>query len=419
MRTPAPPRLLAFFALLSLVFTAACGGEVETGPVVQPTLPLPPPDLAMLVVPLPVADAAALPQPEATQDPAPDTAAAPDTGLSPSDALARALYDRTGLSIDIRVVPRSADALTAFCGADGEPPTVAWLDGLSFGLSQLRQCGDPLLRVARQPDNPLNAADIAPDESARAIATARVALPTAVPTLEPTTDPDADPDAAPTAAPTETPTETPAATETPTETPDAEVAPDTDAPDADAPDAAAPSTGMEGVLLVSARLGNTALSVVRGRTFCRLGLGDFYSELLPTLLLSEAGVSISEADAIVDYPDVPALVEALAAGDCAMSGLSLSTWDALSADQQQGVRVAAATDVDLPYGVLVVPLDVELGVRLALDATLQEMAADPNSAALLRPLLGQDALIAVEAGDFDALADFLQRTGLDFITLGQ
>jgi hypothetical protein len=57
-------------------------------------------------------------------------------------------------------------------------------------------------------------------------------------------------------------------------------------------------------------------------------------------------------------------------------------------------------------------------VRLTLTETLLALAQDSQQAVTLRALLGQTALEKAEPDDFDALADFMAATGLDFAQLG-
>lgn len=66
------------------------------------------------------------------------------------EALERALHEQTGLSVDIQIVERSADALNTLCNlAATDLPTIAWLDGLTYLVAAARECGQPSLQISR------------------------------------------------------------------------------------------------------------------------------------------------------------------------------------------------------------------------------------------------------------------------------
>ena len=138
--------------------------------------------------------------------------------------------------------------------------------------------------------------------------------------------------------------------------------------------------------------------------------------LLPSLVLQTRAIDLERAAAEVrDYANPGALLRAVANGTCAAAGVSRADYDALA--PLNGVTVIAET-VDMPYGVLMVPLEVGLGVRLALAEHLPALAAHPRAGRALHLLLGQAALVPIEPGDLAELDAFMQSTGLDFAQLG-
>jgi hypothetical protein len=81
-------------------------------------------------------------------------------------------------------------------------------------------------------------------------------------------------------------------------------------------------TGASGQIIINRSLGSTELSAIEGRTFCRLGSDDFYSWLLPLLVLKTEGIDLlTETEAVVDYEDIPALITAVSEGECDAAGI--------------------------------------------------------------------------------------------------
>jgi ABC-type phosphate/phosphonate transport system substrate-binding protein len=119
---------------------------------------------------------------------------------------------------------------------------------------------------------------------------------------------------------------------------------------------------------------------------------------------------------VADYADVPDLLDAVANGDCDAAGVLPA--DVADADSATRAKLDTVTEsVPIPYGVMVYPPNTPLGLRLALDDGFVSVA-DGSAARPLKDLLGQDALVRVEAGDFDDLIVFISQSGLDFSQLG-
>ncbi len=181
------------------------------------------------------------------------------------------------------------------------------------------------------------------------------------------------------------------------------------------------TTGAAGHIVVSRQLGTTQLNSLRGRTFCRLGNDDFYSWLVPVLVLSSNNIEVTGFfGAIVDYDSRDDLLAAVASGDCAGTGISVAAYDALVEAENEVVddlRIAD-TSIEFPYRVMVVPFEVPLSIRIALESAWLELSEDEDQADVVRIFLGQDALLAVEPGDFEAFDTFMAETGLNFAQLG-
>ena len=171
-------------------------------------------------------------------------------------------------------------------------------------------------------------------------------------------------------------------------------------------------TGETVRIIVNGESEATDVSGLAGQTFCRLGYDDFYTWLVPTLMLRTGG--IAEMPDAVDQPDIEALIQAVADGDCDAAGLSAVDFDEFAGDAESDVRVLNRT-VTIPYAILMIPPTLPLDARMALIDALAAMAESDD----LATLLDQDGLARVEQGDLDDLDAFLNSTGVDFAQLGE
>jgi acyl carrier protein len=344
------------------------------------------------------------------------------------DRVAAEMFDRTGIYFEVVTVPGYARALTEVCASGSGIVSIAWLDGLTYRAGVERNCGMPALEMAVS-DAPrqefeLLAIPAAPDEPVgddeEAEATPEV-------TPETTPDPEETPEAdGEVEAPDEAVDDEPADDENGDEEAavddeangedenEVEATPEVTPEPEDEP--AALRVGARGVIIADASLGSSSLGVVQGRTLCRRGVDDFYSWFLPALILEQNGIDpVRAPEAIVDYADTRSLVGAVARGDCALAGLSEDAWRAL--EPVDGATVIQTT-VPFPYGVLLYPLEIELGVRLSLNENLIALAEDEDAGRALRLLLGQDALVPTPTDELTLLNSFLSATGRNFQQLG-
>jgi ABC-type phosphate/phosphonate transport system substrate-binding protein len=166
-------------------------------------------------------------------------------------------------------------------------------------------------------------------------------------------------------------------------------------------------------------LGSQNLDVLRGRTFCRLGYDDFYSWLVPTLYMESVSIDPQrDLVAVVDYSNIITLVRAVADGECTATGISQDTYDTLNAthpDLLEEVRVASVA-IAFPYPILMYPVNLDLGVRLALNDVFMELGAELDSPFMW--LLGHDALVVFEPESVVTFSAFMASTGLDLSQLG-
>lgn len=289
------------------------------------------------------------------------------------DAVLVALEDeimrRSNIRIDVQVVERHADALRALCRVN-DIPVAAWLDGMTAAAAMAQNCGTPYLQVARE-------VVLVDDEAA-------------APTAEPT--------------PESIATEAITATVEAVATDEVVTLPENGL------------TGQSGAIIVNRELGTNDLAVVVDRVYCRVGVTDFYSWLLPTLMFNTVGVDLTAGEVmIVEYDDTGALIEAVESGECAAAGVPQSAVDAGLPDNVQ----VAQTSVSFPFSVLIYPPQLDSNTRESVNDALLAIASDPQAASLLTPLLGQSALLPTSGDDFSVVNDFIASTGLDLAQLGQ
>ncbi|MAS36168.1 MAG: hypothetical protein CL610_19335 [Anaerolineaceae bacterium] len=177
--------------------------------------------------------------------------------------------------------------------------------------------------------------------------------------------------------------------------------------------------GDAGLIIASEDAAFSGVEALDGRTFCRLALDDYYSWLVPSLMMRANGVDpVNDLESVVDYDSRNALIEAVINGDCDATGISAQDFEALR-DAQQDALASIAETPPLPYAVLLYPLSLPLGERIRLEDALLVMENDTDASAALRPLLGQDSLSVVDDDAFEDVADFLADTGLDFAQLSR
>lgn len=181
-------------------------------------------------------------------------------------------------------------------------------------------------------------------------------------------------------------------------------------------------TGEAASIIVNADANISTLSSLRGKTFCRISYDDFYTWFAPSLILKASGLNpLSDVGSFNDQTDIPAVVKAVAAGDCDAAGIPAGALDeyadAIGEDAEK-VEILSTTDVVFPFAVLMIPSDVQLGTRIALNDALVALSEDSTTAVKMRALLGQNAILPVTNSDFEDLSEFIGTTRLDFAQLG-
>ncbi|GAB4311992.1 MAG: hypothetical protein Kow00117_05000 [Phototrophicales bacterium] len=291
--------------------------------------------------------------------------------------VADAVLDVTGrLHLELVFVEFPADALAALCDSDRGIISIAWLEAFTYAAALANRCGEPALLLARA-ENPR-------DDFAN--------IPVVSPELTP------EPEATSEVTPELTPEPSPMPTSTPMPL--------------EPFDPGELRLTNPAVIVLNSDLGTSNVGAINGRTFCRLGLTDYYGWFIPSVFLDQNDLTPLE---VVAYDDVETMFDAVVRGDCAAAGFSRDQLENLDID---AVTVAAEIE-PLPYGILLYPLELDLGVRLDLTNTLPEIANDVVYGRLMRLLLGQEAFIPLEPDDLDDLDAYLASTGYDFSQLGR
>lgn len=166
------------------------------------------------------------------------------------------------------------------------------------------------------------------------------------------------------------------------------------------------------VIIVNDAFEASGVGGLVGETFCRVGYDDFYTWLVPMLMLQAGGVT--DVPDTVDVADVEALIQAVAAGDdCIAAGLTAADLDRFGGDAADSVRALNRTAA-VPYAIFMVSSQLSLDTRARLVDGLLDMAESDG----LETLLDQDNLVRVSADTLDEFDAFLRSTGIDFAQLG-
>jgi len=179
-------------------------------------------------------------------------------------------------------------------------------------------------------------------------------------------------------------------------------------------------SGEGGIIIITRTVNNPTLSSLNGGTFCRLDVDDFYSWLLPLMIFRANNIDPANFEAVVEYDDTDELIEAVASGECTGAGLSGVVYGEMADDDEtlsEQISVAYGSP-PIPFAVLMYPVEIQLGIRVALNEGLQALVDDESANELLKPFLGQDTLELVDRDDFEEYEAFLDEVGLDFSILG-
>jgi ABC-type phosphate/phosphonate transport system substrate-binding protein len=157
------------------------------------------------------------------------------------------------------------------------------------------------------------------------------------------------------------------------------------------------------------------LSDLADKMFCRLAASDLDTWQAPSLLMLAEGLSpTSVLQAVEDVADLDTLVERVASGDCDAAALAVTDFERIAGSEMQETIARLPQTVAVPYGVMMIPPDMPLGVREALVEALRDFGRSSSGPVTLEALTGASSLIPFTEGALDDWDAFIARTGLDF-----
>lgn len=211
------------------------------------------------------------------------------------------------------------------------------------------------------------------------------------------------------------------------------------------------------VLVLDSRLGTSNVSALADRVFCRIAISDFYTWIVPSILMREAGLTETSPEAVVEYDSATELLDAVSAGECAGASVSAADYSAYIANQDDAANLRVAVEtVPLGYRYLVAPLELPIAARRALadrlpdltgteiamvdaeateppesdeaspeataemtaEAEATEAPDEPADGLSLVAFFGADGMRRIEPARIQTLSDFVENAGLDFTQLG-
>jgi ABC-type phosphate/phosphonate transport system substrate-binding protein len=163
-------------------------------------------------------------------------------------------------------------------------------------------------------------------------------------------------------------------------------------------------------LIANDGAGITVTSQMAFNVFCRLGVTDTVSWVLPQLMLRAAGLDADDLRSIVDVTDVESLIAAVNDGECEAAAVTSDDLSAAAAAERRNVD-AVGDPLDFPAGLIVVERSMPLGIREALAQALRDVTAGDTGADVL-DALHADGLVSVDEEGLARWNAFLQEAGL-------
>ena len=177
------------------------------------------------------------------------------------------------------------------------------------------------------------------------------------------------------------------------------------------------STGDQARIIVNSGAKIAEVADLAAHTFCRLGYSDVFSWLIPSLMIRDGGVVLSDLKAINDYTDASEMIHDVAAGTCDAAGIAGSVFDTTASPSSRLAINVLEQSASIPYEVLVIPPQLTLDQQQKLTDTLISVG-NGTRAGTLRALLNQDKIEAVSDDDFSSLRSFLSGAGIDLAQAG-
>lgn len=189
-----------------------------------------------------------------------------------------------------------------------------------------------------------------------------------------------------------------------------------------APALAVPSEA--GVVLIARTIESNALADGVQGVFCRLGFEDWYTWVLPSLVLRSERVPLGDIREVRTFASRDEWLKAVRDGTCDMTGMEASTYQTfvdVGDTVAERMRLNTRTAPTLSR-VLFLPITLPLAKRDALIQALLDSARTPSNsdaeASIARAFWG-DGVRRYDARDWADFDTFLRVTGIDFAALGE
>ncbi|MFZ4828570.1 MAG: PhnD/SsuA/transferrin family substrate-binding protein [Phototrophicaceae bacterium] len=193
------------------------------------------------------------------------------------------------------------------------------------------------------------------------------------------------------------------------------------------------SAGMPGQIIATAGLSTLD---VEGKRFCRLALDDFYSWVLPSMVMQVRGVDSSTLIEVENQSDWSALVSSVNSGLCDFAGVPANYKMDSTLSNFGRNTVLVAESPAMPFGMLVYPPQLLPQEQQKLTAAFLQGYGNANASVSVLPpfdivntlasdrgafyqLTGADSVQLADESQLMTLRDYVLSSGLDFRAIGE
>lgn len=196
------------------------------------------------------------------------------------------------------------------------------------------------------------------------------------------------------------------------------------------------SAGMPGQIIATSGLSTLTAESLGGKRFCRLALDDFYSWVLPSLVMQVRGLDSTTLSEVENQSDWSALVSSVNSGLCDFAGVPANyKMDATLSSLGQNTGLVAESPA-MPFGMLVYPPQLFAQDQQKLTAAFLQLYGNANASVSVLPpfdivntlsvergafyqLTGADSVQLADESQLMTLRDYVLSSGLDFRAIGE
>lgn len=193
------------------------------------------------------------------------------------------------------------------------------------------------------------------------------------------------------------------------------------------------SAGMPGQIIATSGLSTLT---VEDKRFCRLALDDFYSWVLPSLVMQVRGVDSTTLSEVEDQSDWSALVSSVNSGLCDFAGVPANYKMDSNLSNLGRNTVLVAESPAMPFGMLVYPPQLLLQDQQKLTTAFLQLYGNANASVSVIPpfdivntlpaergafyqLTGADSVQLADESQLMTLRDYVLNSGLDFRVISE